>query len=399
MDGDGLTSTRQPACGHAGSNRKMKIIVALDSLKGSLDATNACKIIGATIHEVVPSAEIVLRPLADGGEGTAEILLSACGGEWIPVQAMGPLPHLQIDAGYAALARPDRIVVDMAEASGLTLLREDQRDPLRTTTFGTGELIADAFVKNRPVWLAVGGSATVDGGVGAAMALGWKFLDAKQNSIGFGGGQLEKIAKIIPPPQHAWPEVEVLCDVTNPLCGPNGAAKIFGPQKGATPTAVEKLERGLLHLAEIIHRDLGIDVLSLAGGGAAGGLGAGAVAFFGAKIKPGIATIIEAVGLRDELRDADWIITGEGSFDSQSLGGKVVSGVIAAAREAGVKVGVLAGRIGLDDDACRAAGIDATHALVTPLIQSDFAMTHVRELLAERAREFAVRNFAAGLRG
>lgn len=368
----------------------MKIVIALDSLKGSLDSPTACKAIGAAIHELIQTAEIVLKPLADGGEGTAEILLSSCGGEWIVMDAMGPLPHLEFEAGYAVLAHPKRCVVEMASASGLPLLREDQRDPMKATTYGTGQLLAAAFKHDLPVWLALGGSATVDGGVSAAMALGWRFLDKKGDSIGFGGGQLEKISSIVPPPNHAWPAVEVLCDVTNPLCGPSGAARVFGPQKGATPSMVERLDAGLHHLAEVIKRDLGVDVLGISGGGAAGGFAAGAVAFLNAEILPGIQTIIDATGLRDDLKGADWVITGEGSFDSQSLAGKVVSGVIDAARDAGVKVAVLAGRIGLDDEACRAAGIDATHSLITPAITTEFAMANARDLLAERAREFVI---------
>ena len=372
----------------------MKIVVALDSFKGSLDACTACEAVATGLRAVRHDLRIVMKPLADGGEGTADILMLACDGEWRPENVTGPLPHMAVDAGYTMLKRPDVCVVEMASASGLTLLDAKHRLPLRTTTFGTGQLLKAAFQTGKTTWLAVGGSATVDGGVGAAMALGWQFLDRHGKSIGFGGGELDKLAKINPPSHREWPRVEVLCDVSNSLCGRHGAAKIFGPQKGATPHAVEKLEHGLHHLAAIIKRDLGMDVLSLRGGGAAGGLAAGAVAFFGATMRSGIETIIGSIGLRRALAHADWVITGEGSFDAQSLHGKVVSGVIAEAKKASVKVGVIAGRIGLDEEASRAAGISASLALAVPGITGHYAMTHARNLLETRAREFALQHFA-----
>ena len=323
----------------------MKIVVALDSFKGSLDACTACEAVATGLRAVRHDLRIVMKPLADGGEGTADILMLACDGEWRPENVTGPLPHMAVDAGYTMLKRPDVCVVEMASASGLTLLDAKHRLPLRTTTFGTGQLLKAAFQTGKTTWLAVGGSATVDGGVGAAMALGWQFLDRHGKSIGFGGGELDKLAKINPPSHREWPRVEVLCDVSNSLCGRHGAAKIFGPQKGAT-------------------------------------------------MRSGIETIIGSIGLRRALAHADWVITGEGSFDAQSLHGKVVSGVIAEAKKASVKVGVIAGRIGLDEEASRAAGISASLALAVPGITGHYAMTHARNLLETRAREFALQHFA-----
>lgn len=368
---------------------KMKLIVALDSLKGSLDSPEACRIVGAALREVLPAAEIVLKPLADGGEGTARILLSACGGEWIPCPVMGPLPRMQVSAGFAALEHPERTLVEMAAASGLTLLRADERDPMKTTTFGTGQLLDAALRRGRPIWLALGGSATCDGGTGAARALGWRFLDSRGREIGLGGGELERLAQIVSPQNRTGPDIEALCDVSNPLCGTLGAARVFGSQKGASPENVERLESGLGNLAERVRLDLGLDILNLPGGGAAGGFAAGAVAFLGATLRSGIGTILEATGLRDDLTGADWILTGEGSLDAQSLSGKVISGVIAAAREQGVRVAVLAGQVALDAAACRAAGICTALALKTPALTVDYAMAHVQTLLADRARAWA----------
>lgn len=371
----------------------MRIVIALDKLKGSLTALAACDAVRRGIVSVLPDADIEELPMADGGEGTAEILMRARAGSWEDLQVMGPLPHLQFDAGYARLR--NAVVVEMASASGLELLRDDQRDPLWTTTYGTGQLLKAAAEHGLPVLLAVGGSATVDGGVGAAMACGWRFLDARDRSIAFGGAELEKIRTIVPPGMKFPVPVDVLCDVTNPLLGPTGAARMFGPQKGASPSAVERLERNLAHLADVVRRELGVDIATPAGSGAAGGLAGGAMAFFGGTLKRGADEVIEATGLRERLIGADWVITGEGSFDAQSLGGKVVSRVIELARGAGVKVGVLAGRIALDDDECRRAGIDAAHALVTPMMNSDLAMTHAAEFLYQRARELAITRLVA----
>ncbi|MCA1808279.1 MAG: glycerate kinase, partial [Lentisphaerae bacterium] len=273
-------------------------------------------------------------------------------------------------------------VVEMAVASGLPLLAEHERNPLLTSTRGTGELIRAAVEQGaQRVLLAIGGSATVDGGIGAAAALGWRFLDDNGRDVPAAGGHLKQIAKIVPPPQRLRTEITVLCDVTNPLCGPRGAATVFGPQKGATPEMVGLLEDGLLHLAQCVRRDLGCDVLNLPGGGAAGGLGAGAVAFFGAQLAPGIATVMEACKLDESLRDADWCLTGEGSFDNQSLQGKVVSGVAGLAREQGVPVVVLAGRVKADPAEYRVHGIQAALATHAPDMPMEQVLLNERALL------------------
>ena len=306
----------------------MTVVVALDAFKGCLSAADACAAVADGLRAAAPAAELRLVPMADGGEGTAAALLAARpGGVWVRREVCGPLPGRTVEAGFAWFADDGTAVVEMAAASGLPLLAVDERDPERTTTRGTGELLAAAVAQGaRRILLTIGGSATVDGGVGAAAALGWRFLGADGRDVPPGGGHLGEIARIVPPVARQLPSVTVLCDVTNPLCGPDGAAAVFGPQKGATPRQVAQLDAGLRHFAERIAADVGRDVLALPGGGAAGGLGAGAAAFFDAVLTPGIDAVIDACGLRQALRKAAWCITGEGCFDQTSLRGKVVSG-------------------------------------------------------------------------
>jgi len=367
----------------------MKIVVAMDSLKGSLDARRACDAAARGIRSTCPNAEIVLKPMADGGEGTADAFRAAWGGTWIPLRVTGPLPGREVDAGYAWFEERRCSVVEMAAASGITLLSRAELNPLLTTTFGTGQLLKDAFARGATVRLAVGGSATVDGGVGAAMALGWKFLDASGKPIALGGGELARIVSIVPPPSRDYPPIEVLSDTTATLCGKYGAAPTFGPQKGATPDMVRQLSDGLDNLTARVRESLGIDIAHMPGGGAAGGLAAGAVAFFGARIVSGIEAVIEAADLAQALTGADWVVTGEGCFDATSLRGKVVSGVIEAARRAGAKVAVLAGSVRLTESESRAAGAGAAAAMRTDGMTLDYAISHAVELLEDRATELA----------
>jgi glycerate kinase len=331
--------------------------------------------------------------MAEGGEGTAESMMAARRGEWIEIRAMGPLPLMQVSAGFAFFPNTNTALVEMAKASGLELLSSGQTNPLKTTTFGTGQLIKAAVDYSADkILLAVGGSATVDGGVGAAQALGWKFLDSDGKAIGFGGGQLEYIDKIIRPDELDLPKIEVLCDVDNPLCGKDGAARIFGPQKGATPEMVERLESGLNHLADVVKQQLGIEIRQIPGSGAAGGLSAGAIAFMDAKLVSGIETIIRESGLAEEISDADWVITGEGRFDSQSLRGKVVSGITKAAKLSGAKVAVIAGRVALSKKEWQDFGITDTISTVDETADLTYAIANVKILLADAAKKFALTN-------
>jgi glycerate kinase len=368
----------------------VKIVVALDSFKGSLTAVQACDIVAEAIRSTVPGVEVVTKPMADGGEGTASVLMAAAGGRWISRRVMGPLPDMEVEAGFVWMPQNRTALVEMATASGLPLLRPEQRDPLKTTTYGTGQLIQAAIDHGaNHILLAIGGSATVDGGVGAAMALGWKFVTKERREIGFGGGQLRSIERIMPPP-HPWKAtIEVLCDVDNPLCGAHGAARVYGPQKGATPEMVEQLDVSLAHLARVLKEQLQCDIACLPGAGAAGGLAAGAVAFMNARLVPGIDAIMSQTRLAEAVVGADWVVTGEGSLDEQSLRGKVVSGVTRVGRTAGAKVAVCAGQVRLEPGTYRQAGIEAAIACMEPGTELDYALAHGAELLDRAARRFA----------
>ncbi len=371
----------------------MKVIVAMDSFKSSISAVRACKIVKDTLQSIYPALKVVSIPMADGGEGTAEAMMAARPGEWVEVQAMGPLPPMQVNAGFAFFPDTKVALVEMAKASGLELLSPGQANPLETTTFGTGQLIRAASDYGADkILLAVGGSATVDGGVGAAQALGWQFLGPDGGTIGLGGGQLEHIAQIITPDKLDLPEIEVLCDVDNLLCGENGAARTFGPQKGATAEMVERLEAGLNHLAEVVSRQLGKQIDKTPGSGAAGGLSAGAVAFMDAKLVSGAETIINETGLAKEISDTDWVITGEGRFDSQSLQGKVVSGITKAAKLSRAKVAVIAGRVALSEQQWQNFGITAVSSITEKTMDLDYAIANTESLLADAAKKFAQTN-------
>jgi len=367
----------------------MRIVVAMDSFKGTLTALDACKTISDAIGRVLSDATVILKPMADGGEGTARAMIEAGGGGWVGRKVMGPLPEMNVEAGFGWFT-DGTALVEMAAASGLELLTSEQLDPLRTTTYGTGQLIAAAIHYGaRKILLAVGGSATVDGGVGAAAALGWKFLDAEGEAVALGGAGLGEIAKIGKPGKPIIVAVEVLCDVDNPLCGEHGAAKVYGPQKGATAEMVERLERGLAHLAHIVGVQLGTDIENVPGAGAAGGLAAGAIAFMDATIVSGIETVMRRSNLQAALNSADWVITGEGSFDRQSLHGKVVCGILKLARQSDTRVAVLAGQVKIRPQEYRNLGIETALASKPDDLPLADALKNSRELLGSAAERLA----------
>ncbi len=344
----------------------MKVVLAFDSFKGTLSALDACKSVQRGILSVNPDSEVVICPMADGGEGTIKALMAARGGEWIQQRVMGPLPDRRVHAGFAWFADDRTAAVEMAEASGITLLRSSELNPMRTTTYGTGELMRAAVERGaRRIILAIGGSATVDGGIGAAMALGWTFLTATGEPVGFGGEALQHIQTVQPGPELGIP-VDVLCDVANPLTGPKGAAAVFGPQKGATPEMVQQLDEGLRHWAAIARDQLGVEIETIPGAGAAGGLGAGMMACASATLVPGIDTVMTVSRLDEKLTGADWVLSGEGRFDESSLGGKVVSGILSSAKQAGVRMGVLAGSMQVEEQVVANAGIEVAMAAAAP---------------------------------
>jgi len=368
----------------------MKVVIATDSFKGTLTAYEACEIIAKAISESTPEVQLVIKPMADGGEGTARAMIKAANGRWVTQTVMGPLPDMQVEAGFAWFDDDKTALVEMASASGLELLSPEQMNPLNTTTYGTGQLIKAAMEYGaRKILLAVGGSATVDGGLGAAMALGWKFLDHQDNPVLLGGVGLEKIKKIVKPENLILVPVEVLCDVDNPLCGENGAAKVYAPQKGATSEMVEQLEKGLAHLAELVRKQLNRDIANIPGAGAAGGLAAGAIAFMNAALVSGIETVMARSNLRAELESADWVVTGEGSFDRQSLYGKVVSGILKMASQSRTHLAVLAGQVNIPQQEYQKIGITAAISCRYENMSLDYALKNSRALLYLAAKRFA----------
>lgn len=370
----------------------MKIVVATDSFRGSLTAIEACKIIADSISQLAPDAQIITKPMADGGEGTAQIIMAANNGQWVEKTVTGPLPDMSVNAGFVWFEEEKTALIEMATASGLALLSEEQRNPMKTTTYGTGQLIAEAVKHGaKKILLAIGGSATVDCGTGAAAAMGHKFIDETDTEITPCGGQLIRIKKIIPPKEPCKVDVEVLCDVDNPLCGQRGAAKIYGPQKGATEQMVEQLEAGMLHIAELIKKQLHKDIKDIPGTGAAGGLSAGAIAFMDAKLISGIKAVIAQSKLSEAVANADWVITGEGKFDHQSLMGKVVSGVVETATKAGAKVAVLAGQVLLEPAEYQKFGITDAIGLMSDQMTLEYAIQNGQTLLAQTAKNFAAK--------
>ncbi|MFB5193887.1 glycerate kinase [Neobacillus sp. KR4-4] len=327
----------------------MKFVLAPDSFKESMTAKKAALAMEKGVKAVFPNAECVIVPMADGGEGTVESLVSMTNGEIIKTEVIGPLGE-KVIAEYGLLGEGQTAVIEMASASGLELIKPKERNPLLTTTYGTGQLIKHALDKGvRRFLIGIGGSATNDGGAGMLQALGVSFKDQAGNELPFGGGALQQLHSIDMSgldERIKMVQIDVACDVTNPLIGDNGASAIFGPQKGATPEMVRALDQNLAHFADVIKKQLGEDIAYLDGAGAAGGLGAGLVAFLNAQLKKGIDLVIEYTGLEEQVKGADYVFTGEGSIDGQTLFGKTPYGVAAIAEKYSVPAIAFAGRIG-----------------------------------------------------
>lgn len=314
---------------------KTKILIALDKYKGNLSAMEICKIIGNSIKEMDKNIEVILNPMADGGEGTVDTLVGSLKGKYISLYVTGPLGD-KIKSRFGIINNKIA-VIEMSAASGLWLIPTEKRNPMETTTYGTGELIGKAIeIGCKKIIIGIGGSATNDGGMGMAQALGVKFYDKNSNLLGFGGKELIKINRIDMSDRNLLLKdtiIEVACDVDNPLFGKNGAAYIYAPQKGADEKMVQELDKGLLNFAEVIKKDLVLNVAELKGAGAAGGLGAGLVAFLNAKLKNGVDIVMEATGIENKMRDVDLVITGEGAFDRQTFFGKSPYGVAILAKK------------------------------------------------------------------
>jgi len=375
----------------------MRVVIAPDKFKGSLRASQAAQAMARGVRSVLPSAEIEEVPMADGGEGIVEALVAATGGTFHTADATGPLGKT-VQARFGMLGDGRTAVVEMATASGLVLVPADDRDPLSTTTRGTGELLLAAVAAGaRRLIVGIGGSATNDGGAGMAQALGFRLLDSNGREIGPGGGPLGSLDRIEcgdGPPGLSGVEIAVACDVTNPLCGPDGASAVYGPQKGATSEMVAELDRNLARLAKIVERDLGVSIADIPGAGAAGGLGAGLVAFAGGRLERGIDLVIDALGLKDRLRGADLCLTGEGSLDAQSAFGKTAVGVARLARSLGCPTLALVGSIGEGAEKTLDEGINAYFSICPGPISLETAVADASALL-ERAAEQAFRGFLA----
>lgn len=340
-----------------------KVLVAPASFKGSLSALEAGEAIRRGFARAVPLAVVRVVPLADGGEGTVEALCRAVGGQMRTATVTGPLGSETVQARWAILSG-GLAVIEMAQASGLPLVKPERRDPMATTTAGTGELIREALAAGcRSVLVGLGGSATVDGGLGAMRALGAGFLDEQGRPVPPGGRGLLHLHRIDPTgldSRLSGVSFTVLADVDNPLTGPDGAARVFGPQKGADPDAVVALDRGLANLARVAARDLGsLNLATLPGGGAAGGLGLALVAFLGARIVSGIDYVMEATGLAEQMAWADIVVTGEGQLDGQSRHGKACSGVARLAGAVGRPVVAIVGAVVGENEAVQVLGLDA----------------------------------------
>lgn len=369
----------------------MKIVIAPDSFKGSLSSFEVCKSIQEGLSMALPGSSIVSVPMADGGEGTLDALVQATGGRKVEHTVTGPLGD-PVKACFGVLGDGETGIVEMAQASGLTLIPEKMRNPLLTTTYGVGELIAACINEGcKHIIVAIGGSATNDGGAGMAQALGARLLDQGGKEIGFGGGELIRLSRIIvddmlPQIRKGDVSVVVACDVDNPLTGPRGASAVYGPQKGATPEMVKMLDAALSHYANVIRRDLGKQVDSIPGAGAAGGLGAGLIAFLDAKLKRGIEIVIEATRLEESIRDADLVITGEGRIDGQTAFGKTPFGVAKVAARNNVPCIAIGGGIEEGAESLYGHGIKALFSIVRKPMTVDDAMGQAAALLRDTAR-------------
>lgn len=377
----------------------MKIIIAPDSFKGSLTALQASEAIEQGLRREFPTADIKKMPMADGGEGTVQSLIDATGGELLVERVADPLGS-EIEAEYGILGDGTTAVIEMAEASGLTLVPLNQRNPLVTTTYGTGQLIKAALDRGcRRLIIGIGGSATNDGGAGMANALGAKMLTNDGKPIPRGGGGLSALSTIdltdIDPRLSATATV-VACDVDNPLTGANGAAHVYGPQKGATPEMVEILDANLAHFASIVHRDMGKAIGELPGAGAAGGLGAGLIAFLNAELKSGVEIVIDTVQLEKQLEGANLVVTGEGEINFQTVFGKTPVGVAKLAKKYGIPVIAIAGSIADKAEGVHEAGIDAMIDIVPAPIPLEDAVENAFDLTVEAA-ERAARFISTGM--
>ncbi|WP_373820176.1 glycerate kinase [Glaesserella sp.] len=370
----------------------MNIVIAPDSFKESLTALEVAEAIKIGFERIFPNARYQLVPMADGGEGTVQSLVDATQGNLQKTTVIAPLAN-QVEAFWGLSGDKQTAFIEMAAASGLHLVPPEQRNPLITTSYGTGELIKAALDYGvKKIILGIGGSATNDGGVGMLQALGVRFLNSKQQDIGFGGEQLTTISHIDLSrldPRLAQVEIEVACDVNNPLCGERGASAVFGPQKGATLKMVEQLDQALAHFAQRVEDQLGKQIAHHAGAGAAGGMGAGLLLLPHTRLKSGVQIVIEATHLKEKLQQADLVITGEGRMDSQSIAGKTPIGVARLAKELDKPVIAIVGSLREDYSVVYQHGIDAVFPIIRQLSSLDELLKQGRENLISTTENVA----------
>lgn len=368
----------------------MRIVICPDSFKECLSAIQVCNAISQGIKRIFPQADITSVPMADGGEGTVQALVSATQGQLIHTPSVDAL-NRPIQSFYGVLGDQTTAVIEMAAASGIELLTPDERNPLITSTFGTGLLIKAALDKGyTQLVVAIGGSATNDGGAGMAQALGYALYDAAGTPLPLGGGSLHQLHSIDSANVHpmlAKAHITVACDVTNPLTGPTGATYVFGSQKGATPEMLDLLEANLQHFSNVINRDLKIQVSDIPGGGAAGGLGAGLLAFCHARMVSGFERISQLTHLEEHIRQASLVFTAEGKIDAQTAHGKTISGVARLARRYGAPVIALAGVVTGDLTELYNQGLTSAFAIADQPMSLDESIARASELLADRAEQ------------
>ncbi|MDZ4858182.1 MAG: glycerate kinase [Candidatus Hydrogenedentes bacterium] len=362
----------------------MRVVVAPDSFKECLSAARVAAAIAAGVLRAVPAADVVCMPMADGGEGTVDALVNATRGTFHTTRVSGPL-GMQVDAIWGMLGDGDTAVIEMAAASGLALVARNERDPRIASTRGTGELMRAALDRGvSRMILGLGGSATNDGGAGMAQALGYSLRDASGAELSPGGAALAELETIDASQVHPRLErcqVHVACDVTNPLCGPSGSSRVYGPQKGATPEIVEQLDAALSRYAQIIERHFGLDVARIPGAGAAGGIGAGLMAFANGRLRSGLELVADACGLEDAVRGVDLVITGEGCIDAQTVHGKTPVGVARIAKRHRVPVVAVAGALGDGYQAVYSEGIDAVFSIATGPMPLEESIARAEKLL------------------
>lgn len=370
----------------------MKIVIAPDSFKESLTALAVAEAIGEGFRRILPQAQYRLVPMADGGEGLVQSIVDATQGEKFSTQVTAPLGN-KVSASWGMTGDGQSAVIEMAEASGLHLVPTDKRNPLISTSYGTGELISTALDKGlRRIILGIGGSATNDGGVGMLQALGAKFVDKTGKSLSFGGAALADLAQIDMSgldPRLQETRIEVACDVDNPLCGEHGASAVFGAQKGATKADIQRLDAALRHFAEQVQAQLGIDIQTPKGAGAAGGMGGGLMLLPQVRLRSGIQMVIEAVDLAAAIADADIVVTGEGRMDGQSVHGKTPIGVAKLAKSAGKPVIAIVGSLREDYPAVYEAGIDAVFPIIRQINSLENTLQAGRENLISTAENVA----------